>query len=155
MNAEAKFRKLSNLFTEGVIVHRKKHLGCIIKKCHHCVIYRAMPFPSPKPRPLPKQAAQECHPFHEIGVDYAGPIYDRSKNKAKEKSYILLFPRSVSRAVHLELVPNIFTQEFIKSMKRLRARRGTPKIILTLRRHSRLGLSGLPELTKTRSFTIF
>ena len=152
MNAEAKFRKLSNLFTEGV---RKKHLGCIIKKCHHCVIYGAMPFPSPKPRPLPKQAAQECHPFHVIGADYADPIYDRSQNKAKAKSYILLFPRSVSRAVHLELVPNITAQEFIKSMKRLRARRGTPKIILTLRRHSRLGLSGLPKLIKTRSFTIF
>ena len=72
-----------------------------------------MPFPSPKPRPLLKQATQECHPLHVIGVDYVGPIYDRSKNKAKAKSYILLFSCSVSRAAHLELVPNITTQEFI------------------------------------------
>ena len=27
----------------------------VLKNCHHCVRYRAMPFPSPKPGPLPKQ----------------------------------------------------------------------------------------------------
>ena len=143
---------VSNQFTEGVIVNRKKYLGCIIKKCHHCVIYGAMPFPNPKPEPRPNQTTQECHLFHVIG---AGPIYYRSKNEAKTKSYILLFSCSVSMAVHLELVPNITTQEFIKSMKRLRARRGAPKVIMTMRRHSRLELSSLPELTRTRSFTIF
>ena len=32
-----------------------------------------MPFPSPKPEPLPKQRTQECHPFQVIEVDYAVP----------------------------------------------------------------------------------
>ena len=33
-----------------------------------------MPYPSPKPGPLPKERTQECHPFEVIGEDYAGPI---------------------------------------------------------------------------------
>ena len=36
---------------------------------------------------------------------------------------------SVSRAVHLELIPNTTTQEFIKCLKRLIARRGKPSAI--------------------------
>ena len=48
-----------------------------------------MSFPNPKPRLLPKQRTQECHSFEVMRVDYGGPIYDRSKNKAISKSYIL------------------------------------------------------------------
>ena len=87
-----------------------------------------MPYPSPKPRPLPKERTQECHPFEVIGGNYTGLIY-YVKNKAISKSYILLFSCSVSRAIHLELAKNLTTQEFIKSIKRLIARRGGPKII--------------------------
>ena len=88
-----------------------------------------MPFPRPKPGPSHKQRTQECHPFQVIGVDYAGPIYYRSKNKVISKSYISSFSCSVSRAIHLALGPNLTTQEFIKSMKRLIARQGSPKIV--------------------------
>ena len=66
-----------------------------------------MPFPSLKPGQLPKQRTQECHPFRVRGVDYAGPFYYRSKNKAISKSYILLLLCSVSRIIHLELAPNL------------------------------------------------
>ena len=59
----------------------------------------------------------------------SGPIFYISKNKAISKSYILLFSCSVSRAIHLELVPNLTTQVFIKSMKSLTGRRGSPKIV--------------------------
>ena len=88
-----------------------------------------MPFPSPKQGTWPKQKTKECHPFQVIGVDFAGPIYYRFKNKVISKSYILLFSCSVSRAIPLELIPNLSIQEFIKSMKRLIARRGSPKIV--------------------------
>ena len=90
-----------------------------------------MPFPCTKPGPLPQQRTQECHPFQLIGVDYAGLIYYRSKNKAISKFYIL-FSCRVSRVIHLESVPNLSTQEFIKTMKRLIARRGSPKIVYSV-----------------------
>ena len=37
------------------ILSLRKITKSVLKNCHHCVRYRAMPFPSPKPGPLPKQ----------------------------------------------------------------------------------------------------
>ena len=64
-----------------------------------------------------------------IGADYAGQIYYKTKKKSELKAYILLFSCSVTRAVHIELVSNLTTTEFIKSFKRLISRRGKPKIV--------------------------
>ena len=36
---------------------------------------------------------------------------------------------TASRAIHLELIPNLTTQDFIKIMEKLRARRGNPVIV--------------------------
>ena len=41
--------------------------------------------------------------------------------------YLLLFNCSLSRDIHLEVLPNQTTQEFIHALKRLIARRGRPK----------------------------
>ena len=43
--------------------------------------------------------------------------------------YLLLFTCSLSRAIHLKVLPNQTTQECIHALKRLIARRGRPKII--------------------------
>ena len=140
---------MSNIRTYYRITSLRKITKSIIKKYHHCVRYRVIPFPIPKSGPLLKQRTQECHPFQVIRVGYAGPIYYRSKNKVIPKPYMLLFSCVVSRAIHLKLEPNPTTQEFIKSIKRLVARWRSPSI------PSRLEVSGLPELIKMRSFTIF
>ena len=84
-----------------------------------------MSFPIPKPGPLTKGRTQEYHTFQMLGVDYAGPIYYRSKSRC----YILLISCSVSSVIHLELVPNLTTQEIIKSIKWLLTKRGSPKIV--------------------------
>ena len=60
--------------------------------------YRAMPFPSSKSGPLPKQRTQECHPFQVIGVDYAGPIYTDLKTRQYQSLRYYY-----SRAVYPEL----------------------------------------------------
>ena len=41
----------------------------------------------------------------------------------------MLFTCSITRAVHLELLPNQSTSEFIKAFKNLIARRGSPNIV--------------------------
>ena len=52
-------------------------------------------------------------PFQTIGVDYAGPIKYRQK-KLKKKAYILLYSCSLTRAVYLDLLPDLSTEEFIQ-----------------------------------------
>ena len=58
-----------------------------------------------------------------------GPIYYLTKTKKESKAYILIFSCSESRDVHLEVIPNTTTQEFMKCLKRLKARRGKPSTI--------------------------
>ena len=74
---------------------------------------------------------EQCFPFQVKGVTYAGPILYGSKTTKDLKAYILLFSFSVTKAVYLELVPNVTTSEFIRCLKGLIARRGRPKIIYT------------------------
>ena len=53
----------------------------------------------------------------------------KSKGKKERNVYPLLFTCSLFRAIHLEVLPNQTTQEFIPVLKRLIARRGIPKVI--------------------------
>ena len=78
---------------------------------------------------LPRDRTKQALPFEIVGTDYVGPLYYKSKGKKDLKAYILLFSCRVSRAVHLKLVSNLITNEFIKSLKRLISRRGKANII--------------------------
>ena len=57
------------------------------------------------------------------------PFICKAKEKTDIKVYLLLFTCSLTRAVHLELLPNQTTQKFLQALKRLIARTGRPKII--------------------------
>ena len=86
----------------------------------------------------------------------SGPIFYISKNKAISKCYILLFSCSVSRAIHLVSVSNLTTQEFIKSMKRLIAWRGSPKIVYSDNpKIFREGAKWLTRISKDEKFHNF
>ena len=80
----------------------------------------------PPPGLLPLDRTEGTRPFQVIGVDFAGPIKYVKKRKQEAKSYILLYACSLTRAVYLELLHSLETQEFIQSLKRLIARRGRP-----------------------------
>ena len=60
---------------------------------------------------------------------FCGSNLYRTKTKKKSKAYILIFSCSVSRVIHLEVISNTTTKEFIKCLKRLVARRGKPTTI--------------------------
>ena len=59
-------------------------------------------------------------------IDFAGPMH------AKEsKVWTCLFTCCITRAVHLELVPDMMTTTFIRCLKRFEARRGLPINIIS------------------------
>ena len=68
-------------------------------------------------------------PFEVIGVDFAGPIKYRIRAKTEEKAYLALCACSLTRGLLLEVLPNLATSEFLRSLKRLIARRGRPEKI--------------------------
>ena len=73
---------------------------------------------------LPIDRTTGLRPFLATSTDFAGSIMYRARNKKGGKSYILFFTCSLTRAMHLELLPDQTKEEFIKALKRLIARRG-------------------------------
>ena len=98
-------------------------------ECYGCKRFTTKPVTAPAPGQLPEDRTTVGAAFEVIGVDFAGPIrYKRSK-KTEGKSYLAIFACSLSRAVHLELLPNLETDQFIICLKRFIARRGRPRVI--------------------------
>ena len=67
--------------------------------------------------------------FQVIGVDFAEPIKYRRSGRVGGKAYLVLFSCSLSRALHLEILPTLETATFLGTLKRLIARRGRPSRI--------------------------
>ena len=102
----------------------------VMSQCHGCKRFHTAPAPNPPPGNLPKERTDGTTPFDVVGVDYAGPIYYRSK-KSDGKSYILIYTCSLTRGLHLELLPNLSFDEFLASFKRFIAVRGRPRKMIS------------------------
>jgi len=101
----------------------------IIRNCHGCKRFQAIALSSPPTGNLPTDRTGGSTPFQVVGVDYAGPIIYKLKNGKEGKAYILLYACSLTRALHLDLVPDQTTEEFIRRFKCFIARRGKPQKI--------------------------
>eukprot|EP00731_Ephydatia_muelleri_P024188 Em0016g459a len=71
---------------------------------------------------------QEAPAFTFTGVDFAGPLYVKGTTA---KVWVCLYTCCVVRAVHLDLVPNLTTEAFLRSFRRFVARRGLPKKVVS------------------------
>ena len=101
----------------------------IRSKCNGCKRFRATAAAIPAPGLLPEDRTTVGTAFEVIGTDFAGPIRFRQTQKKEGKAYLGIFTCSLSRAVHLELLPSLETTNFISCLKRLIARRGRPRVI--------------------------
>ncbi|EPB79997.1 integrase core domain protein [Ancylostoma ceylanicum] len=99
---------------------------CIVCKKTNCLPYRYPDVPS-----LPQERVARFRPFQKVGLDYLGPLYYRDHFHTRAKVWICLFTCTATRAVHLEVVYNNSTQEFVLAFRRFIARRGTPDQILS------------------------
>ena len=91
---------------------------------------------APPPSPaLPEYRLVSDYCFQSTGVDFAGPLFVKPiySSEAKElfKAHICLFTCATSRAIHLELVPNLEGPTFIRAMRRFIGRRGFPKLLVS------------------------
>ena len=73
--------------------------------------------------PLSDFRVKEAPPFAYTGVDLAGPLYIKDKGIGAKKIWICLYTCCVTRAIHLEIVPQMMAESFIQSFT---ARRGFP-----------------------------
>ena len=84
--------------------------------------------------PLPGVRVQPGLPFESTEVEYAGPIWLRTKRGRGFKSYkgyICLFVCLSTEAWHLETVTDVTSSAFITAFKRFTSRRGRCSTIMS------------------------
>ena len=106
----------------------------LLKNCVICKIVQGKTALSPETPKLPEFRFSCNHPFENAGVDYAGPLYfkENVNNCIKmSKCYVLLFTCVATRAVYLELTPDVGVHSLILAVRRFISRNGTPKLFIS------------------------
>ncbi|XP_077292238.1 uncharacterized protein LOC143915452 [Arctopsyche grandis] len=81
---------------------------------------------------LPLERTTANFLFSHVGIDFAGPFPVKSgcnKNSKIIKGYVCVFVCFSSKAVHLELVGDLTSSNFLNCLRRFVARRGRPNTI--------------------------
>ncbi|XP_074610998.1 uncharacterized protein LOC141865564 [Acropora palmata] len=76
--------------------------------------------------------AERVPPFTNIGLDFTGPLYLKVKESSKlttSKAYVCIFISEDTRAVHLESLNSMTTEDFLQAFRRMAKRRGILKVI--------------------------
>lgn len=97
-----------------------------IHSCTCCFRYN-MKIASQLMSTLPAERTTPARTFQRSGVDYMGPVGIVSRtgrNPQVTKGYVCLFVCLVTRAIHLELVSDLTTHQFMQALRRFIARRG-------------------------------
>ena len=108
----------------------------MIHRCPRpCKRLEGRAFKSVESSQLPSFRVQRSFPFTNTGVDYLGPalvrqVYDNNTDEM-HKVWVVLFTCAVTRAVHLDLVPNSSASAFLRCLKRFIGRRGVPNLMIS------------------------
>ena len=103
----------------------------IIHSCPACKKYRSIPLQASSQANLPEFRTTPGRPFQVTGVDFAGPIIYRRKKKMQSKCYVVLYTCTTTRAVSLQLLPDLTAEEFQHSLKLFIAKRGTAERLVS------------------------
>ena len=101
-----------------------------IIRCLTCKRHHGGPYSLPNMAPLPSSRVTPARAFARTGIDFFGPLYVRGSSEST-KVWVCLFSCMVTRAVHLELVMDMSTTEFLLAFRRFVARRGSPELVTT------------------------
>ena len=123
---------LTELRSKYWVVNSRQLVKRILYKCVTCRRFQGKPYCPPPPPPLPSFRVNEAKPFSYTGVDFAGPLYVKDTVvSSSRKVWICLYTCCVTRAVHLDIVPDMTSQAFIRSFKRFTSRRSFPVRIVS------------------------
>ena len=102
-----------------------------LKTCRQCKVINAKAFKYPSPTALPSDRVNLVRPFNTIGIDFTGHFFTIDKRDVESKQYILIITCMNTRAVHLEVLPNMTAPEFVMAFIRFTNRYGIPKVVYT------------------------
>ena len=118
------------------LVKARSTVKKILQECVVCRRYEGQAYQTPPPPPLPSFRVQEVPPFSHTGVEFAGPLHVKQPGTGQVKVWIALYTCCVTRALHLELVPDMTDTTFLRSFKRFSARRRLPVSMISDNGHT-------------------
>ena len=123
---------LTELRSAYWVMQGRQFVRQLIYRCVICRRVDGRPYRGISPPPLPEYRVSHVRPFSHTGVDFAGPMYVKDPTTSdRTKTWLCLFTCCSTRAVHLDLVPDLSAATFIRSFKRFTARRGIPSLMLS------------------------
>ena len=118
---------LTEIQSKYWFVRGRQFVEKILHRCVTCHKIEGPKYRNVPPPPLPEFRVKEAPPFAYCGVDFAGPLYIRvAEEPESSKVWICLYTCCATHAVHLELLPDMSAQTFLRLFKRFTARRGFP-----------------------------
>ncbi|XP_036346966.1 uncharacterized protein LOC118756302, partial [Rhagoletis pomonella] len=132
-NLHAGAQTLLNIIRDKFwVVGARTTIRQVIHSCIRC--YRLRPIVTEQLMgSLPTCRIMPSYPFETTGVDYCGPllITQRIRGRPPIKVYIAVFICFTTKAVHLEIAPDLSTAAFIATFKRFIARRGKCRVVVS------------------------
>ena len=119
---------LTELRARFWIIQGRHLVRKLLYKCMICRKLEGRPYQATKPPPLPEFWGKECPPFPYTVADFAGPLYVKNHSGPQQKVWICLYTCCVTRAINLDLVPNLTASAFLRSLRRFPAHRSTPLV---------------------------
>ncbi len=123
---------LSKLRERFWIVKARAKINSVIHRCVICRRWKGKSYTPPIP-PLPAARVDSCSPFLHVGIDHFGPFMTRENKKGEPEKpcRVLIFACLVTRAVHLELVPDLSGEHVFLALNRFSSLRRVPQLIIS------------------------
>jgi len=120
---------LTELRSRFWIVQGRQSVRKLLYECVVCRRLEGKPFVASPPPPLPEFRVKEGPPFTYVGIDFVGPLYVKSLNSPQQK--VSICTCCVTRAIHLDFVPDLTANAFLRSFRRFAARRRRPSLVVS------------------------
>eukprot|EP00112_Aurelia_sp_Birch-Aquarium-sp1_P015837 Seg3537.1 transcript_id=Seg3537.1/GoldUCD/mRNA.D3Y31 product="hypothetical protein" protein_id=Seg3537.1/GoldUCD/D3Y31 len=123
-------RTLAEVRSAFWIPRGRQVIKSLLRSCAICKVFASKHIRAPEMAPLPEIRAVRSRPFQHTGVDFAGPLHVKS-GQEMVKSYIALFTCATTRAVHLELTPDLTAPIFRMTLEKFAAAWGMPNLLVS------------------------
>ena len=140
---------LAEVRKEHWIINARSMVRKLIRQCLICIHWEGRPFKTPPFCEYPEYMLEKSHPpFTFTGLDYLGHLFIKEEDDLT-KNWVCLFTCLNTRAVHLELVDNMTTENYLMCFRRFIGRRGTPQLVISDNASQlKLGLTVIEEVWK-------
>ena len=125
---------LTQLRSEYWVVKGRQAVKEVVGRCVICKKLEGKCYSTPPAPPSSSFRVSEDLGFTSVGIDHAGPVFVKNINESDGtmyKAYITVFTCTSTRAIHLELSPNLLGNSLIRTLRRFKGRRGIPALVVS------------------------